>query len=66
MKILAILLLFVPAAIVAEYMHADPVLFDPLTPGETAERWRPWRSYALLHLWTSLSDGELRSSPKEK
>ena len=31
-----------------------------------AERWRPWRSYALMHLWTSLSDGELRSSPKEK
>jgi AraC family transcriptional regulator, regulatory protein of adaptative response / DNA-3-methyladenine glycosylase II len=21
-----------------------------------AEAWRPWRSYALLHLWTSLSD----------
>jgi len=22
-----------------------------------AERWRPWRAYAALHLWTSLSDG---------
>lgn len=22
-----------------------------------AERWRPWRSYAVLHLWTSLSEG---------
>lgn len=22
-----------------------------------AERWRPWRSYAALHLWTSLSEG---------
>ena len=22
-----------------------------------AERWRPWRSYAALQLWTSLSDG---------
>jgi AraC family transcriptional regulator, regulatory protein of adaptative response / DNA-3-methyladenine glycosylase II len=39
---------------------------DPMTAGDAAERWRPWRSYALLHLWTSLSDGELRSSPKEK
>ena len=29
-----------------------------------AERWRPWRSYALMHLWTSTSD--LGSSPKEK
>jgi AraC family transcriptional regulator of adaptative response / DNA-3-methyladenine glycosylase II len=24
---------------------------------ERAEAWRPWRSYAVLHLWTSLSDG---------
>jgi AraC family transcriptional regulator of adaptative response / DNA-3-methyladenine glycosylase II len=22
-----------------------------------AESWRPWRSYAVLHLWTSLSEG---------
>jgi len=26
---------------------------DPGAP--PPERWRPWRSYALLHLWTSLS-----------
>lgn len=25
-----------------------------------AERWRPWRSYALLHLWTSLNEGDIR------
>jgi AraC family transcriptional regulator of adaptative response / DNA-3-methyladenine glycosylase II len=25
-------------------------------PGADPERWRPWRSYALLHLWTSLED----------
>ncbi|WP_028655927.1 DNA-3-methyladenine glycosylase 2 family protein [Nocardioides sp. J54] len=25
-------------------------------PPADPERWRPWRSYALLHLWTSLSD----------
>jgi 3-methyladenine DNA glycosylase/8-oxoguanine DNA glycosylase len=24
--------------------------------GTTAERWRPWRAYAVLHLWESLSD----------
>jgi AraC family transcriptional regulator of adaptative response / DNA-3-methyladenine glycosylase II len=39
---------------------------DPKSAADAAERWRPWRSYALMHLWTSLSDGELRSSPKEK
>lgn len=25
-------------------------------PNELAESWRPWRSYAVLHLWTSLGD----------
>lgn len=39
---------------------------DPKRAGDAAEQWRPWRSYALMHLWTSLSDGELGSSPKEK
>jgi len=24
--------------------------------GRLAERWRPWRSYAVLHLWTSIGD----------
>ena len=23
---------------------------------ERAERWRPWRSYALMHLWAALGD----------
>ena len=23
-----------------------------------AEAWRPWRAYAAMHLWTSLSDGK--------
>jgi AraC family transcriptional regulator of adaptative response / DNA-3-methyladenine glycosylase II len=31
---------------------------DPETAAELAERWRPWRSYALLHLWGSLSTDE--------
>ncbi|WNG30396.1 DNA-3-methyladenine glycosylase 2 family protein [Cystobacter fuscus] len=25
--------------------------------GARAEAWRPWRSYAAMHLWTSLSEG---------
>jgi AraC family transcriptional regulator of adaptative response / DNA-3-methyladenine glycosylase II len=33
---------------------------DALAPGAdpaaVAEAWRPWRSYALMHLWTSLGD----------
>jgi AraC family transcriptional regulator of adaptative response / DNA-3-methyladenine glycosylase II len=28
---------------------------DPADAGDLAERWRPWRSYAQLHLWHSLS-----------
>lgn len=27
-----------------------------LEPGTGSEAWRPWRSYALMHLWTSLSE----------
>jgi AraC family transcriptional regulator of adaptative response / DNA-3-methyladenine glycosylase II len=28
---------------------------DPADAGDLAERWRPWRSYAQLHLWQTLS-----------
>jgi AraC family transcriptional regulator of adaptative response / DNA-3-methyladenine glycosylase II len=28
---------------------------DPRAAAHRAEAWRPWRSYALVHLWTSLS-----------
>ncbi len=28
---------------------------DPATAAALAERWRPWRSYALMHLWSSLT-----------
>ncbi len=37
--------------------HAAQALGLPAAPAELArraERWRPWRSYALHHLWTSL------------
>jgi AraC family transcriptional regulator of adaptative response / DNA-3-methyladenine glycosylase II len=26
------------------------------TPPSAADAWRPWRSYALMHLWTSQGD----------
>lgn len=29
---------------------------DPRGLAAFAERWRPWRSYAMLHLWSSLGD----------
>ncbi len=38
----------------------------PKAAAAAASAWRPWRSYALMHLWTSLRDGpQLLSAPKE-
>ena len=46
---------------------------DPATVAARAERWRPWRSYALLHLWSTLpmlqpdpdpDKGELTCGPR--
>jgi AraC family transcriptional regulator, regulatory protein of adaptative response / DNA-3-methyladenine glycosylase II len=37
----------------------DPALRGGCTPraaARLAERWRPWRAYALLHLWSSLAE----------
>jgi AraC family transcriptional regulator, regulatory protein of adaptative response / DNA-3-methyladenine glycosylase II len=31
---------------------------DPRAAKALAERWRPWRAYATLHLWASLSDAQ--------
>ena len=28
--------------------------FDPVTTIADSDRWRPWRSYALMHLWNTL------------
>lgn len=37
--------------------HAVAALAGPaVSPAALAEAWRPWRSYALMHLWTSLGD----------
>ena len=27
---------------------------DPRAAAARAEAWRPWRSYALMHLWTGV------------
>ncbi len=35
---------------------------DPTEAATLAERWRPWRSYALTHLWHSLADPAATSS----
>ncbi|MGZ4691850.1 MAG: DNA-3-methyladenine glycosylase 2 family protein [Acidimicrobiia bacterium] len=29
---------------------------DPRSADRESQAWRPWRSYALMHLWTALSD----------
>ncbi|MDQ1711783.1 MAG: AraC family transcriptional regulator [Frankiaceae bacterium] len=34
--------------------HAVAALASGAVPAVLAEAWRPWRSYALMHLWTSL------------
>jgi AraC family transcriptional regulator of adaptative response / DNA-3-methyladenine glycosylase II len=36
--------------------HALAALAPGVAPAAAAEAWRPWRSYALLHLWTSLGE----------
>jgi AraC family transcriptional regulator, regulatory protein of adaptative response / DNA-3-methyladenine glycosylase II len=34
-------------------MGIDP---DPRAANDRAEAWRPWRSYALMHVWSTLSE----------
>jgi len=36
---------------------------DPASLLKTAQRWRPWRAYALGHLWSSLPDPDSSGSP---
>ena len=44
---------------------------DPRSAGELAERWRPWRAYAVAHLWNSLAAkgprrrGRRRAQPRD-
>ena len=37
---------------------------DPTAAAALADRWRPWRSYALLHLWGTLHSGTPHSGPR--
>ncbi|MGH8892900.1 MAG: DNA-3-methyladenine glycosylase 2 family protein [Actinomycetes bacterium] len=34
---------------------------DPSAAAAHGDRWRPWRSYALIHLWHVVTDREIRS-----
>lgn len=36
---------------------------SPARARERAEAWRPWRAYAVLHLWQSLADSEKEITP---
>jgi AraC family transcriptional regulator of adaptative response / DNA-3-methyladenine glycosylase II len=38
---------------------------DPRSARGLAERWRPWRAYALLQLWQSLADDPMDHRPSE-
>ena len=46
--------------------HAATALGLPAEPkllAARAEAWRPWRSYATLHLWSALEPAPRRPSP---
>ncbi len=38
----------------------------PEEASQRAEHWRPWRAYAVLHLWQSLESSELERVPRTK
>jgi AraC family transcriptional regulator of adaptative response / DNA-3-methyladenine glycosylase II len=44
--------------------HALPG--DPRSVTSRAEGWRPWRAYALMHLWASLASPTTSSPPHER
>jgi AraC family transcriptional regulator, regulatory protein of adaptative response / DNA-3-methyladenine glycosylase II len=46
----------------ARLVHKD----DPRNVAVLAERWRPWRSYAVQHLWTSLGDELVEKKRREE
>jgi AraC family transcriptional regulator of adaptative response / DNA-3-methyladenine glycosylase II len=39
---------------------------DPAAAIAAGERWRPWRSYALLHLWTTLMPPVAGADPDDE
>jgi len=50
---------FLPTDLGVKHAAATLGVEDPSTHGEA---WRPWRSYALIHLWTTLSDLDTKES----
>jgi len=44
-------------------LQAQRLPADPAAIAARAERWRPWRAYAVLHLWTSLAPATRELSP---
>ena len=45
-----------PDAFLPTDLGVRAALGPGVDPAVAAEAWRPWRSYALMHLWTSLGD----------
>jgi AraC family transcriptional regulator of adaptative response / DNA-3-methyladenine glycosylase II len=43
-------------ALVRALSTLDGVRVTPQVMLKRAERWRPWRAYAAIHLWASLAD----------
>ena len=39
---------------------------DPAAAEELSRRWRPWRSYALMQLWSTLDLPAIRISPHDQ
>ena len=39
---------------------------DPRSADQLSQAWRPWRSYALMHLWTSLAPAPAVGSTKKE
>ena len=39
---------------------------DPATAGELSQAWRPWRSYAQMHLWSTLTPTTHPSTSNEE
>jgi AraC family transcriptional regulator of adaptative response / DNA-3-methyladenine glycosylase II len=44
-------------------LHALRAHGLPTDVRDRAERWRPWRAYAILHLWTSLGSTATSEEP---
>ena len=46
---------FLPTSACVGRSRRSEVPATRAVPSERAEAWRPWRSYALTHLWTTLA-----------